>query len=100
MSANDKQVAGQHYKNKAIQTWDYIASNNIPYLEGNIIKYVSRWRDKGGVEDLHKAMHYLEKLIDTEKAASPHTFATRPTQSGTCGIASGTLPNYPLGNRI
>ena len=55
-SANQIQVAGTHYKNKAIQPWDYIISNNIGYLEGNVIKYVSRWRDKGGVDDLKKML--------------------------------------------
>lgn len=68
MSANDKQVAGTHYQ-KPIQTWDYIHRNNIPYLEGNIIKYVSRWRDKAGVQDLEKAKHYLEKLIEEASEA-------------------------------
>lgn len=66
-TANDRQVAGDHYKSKAIQPWDYIASNNIGYLEGNVIKYVSRWRDKGGVADLEKARHYLDKLIELQK---------------------------------
>lgn len=66
MSANQNQVGGSHYAMKAIQTWDYIVANNIGYLEGNVIKYVSRWRDKGGVEDLRKAAHYLEKLIEVE----------------------------------
>jgi hypothetical protein len=65
-SANSTQVAGNHYKNKAIQPWDYIVSNNLGYLEGNIVKYVSRWKDKGGVDDLKKAQHYLIKLIETQ----------------------------------
>ena len=67
MSANDKQVGGQHYSVKAIQPWDYITSNNLGYLEGNIVKYVSRWKDKNGVEDLLKAKHYLEKLIELQQ---------------------------------
>ena len=67
MSANDEQVGGTHYKDKSIQPWDYIAANNIGYFEGNIIKYVSRWRSKGGVDDLNKAAHYLEKLIELQK---------------------------------
>ena len=67
VTANDHQVAGDHYKSKAIQPWDYIAGNNIGYLEGNVIKYVSRWRDKGGVADLEKARHYLDKLIELER---------------------------------
>jgi hypothetical protein len=62
--ANSLQVGGSHYKDKAIQPWDYIASNNLGYLEGNVVKYVSRWREKGGLEDLKKAQHYLTKLIE------------------------------------
>ncbi len=62
--ANDIQVAGDHYKSKAIQPWDYIVSNDLGYLEGNVVKYVSRWKDKGGIDDLRKAQHYLAKLIE------------------------------------
>ena len=62
--ANDRQEGGDHYQNKAIQPWDYIISNNIGYLEGNIIKYVSRYKEKHGLEDLKKARHYLDKLIE------------------------------------
>jgi hypothetical protein len=67
--ANEQQVGGAHYAVKAIQPWDYIIANNLGYLEGNVVKYVSRWKDKGGIEDLKKAQHYLQKLIEvTEKA--------------------------------
>lgn len=66
MQANNKQIDGNHYKDKAIQPWDYITSNNLGYLEGNIVKYVSRWKDKGGYADLKKAQHYLEKLLEIE----------------------------------
>ena len=66
MNANDTQTGGTHYQ-IAIQPWDYIAANNIGYFEGNIIKYVSRWQSKGGVDDLNKAAHYLEKLIELQK---------------------------------
>jgi hypothetical protein len=62
--ANDRQEGGDHYQNKAIQPWDYIISNNIGYLEGNVIKYVSRWKEKHGLQDLKKARHYLDKLIE------------------------------------
>lgn len=72
-SANDIQVAGDHYKSQQIQPWDFIAANKIGYFEGNVIKYVARWQVKGGVTDLKKAQHYLTKLIEltekTEKAA-------------------------------
>lgn len=63
-SANQKQVDGNHYKDKAIQPWDYIVGNNMGFLEGCIIKYVSRYQEKNGVRDLEKAKHFLEKLIE------------------------------------
>jgi hypothetical protein len=63
-TADDMQVGGDHYMDKAIQPWDYIIANNLGYLEGNIVKYISRWKDKGGVDDLRKAQHYLAKLIE------------------------------------
>jgi len=64
--ANDIQFGGDHYKRKAIQPWDFIAANNLGYFEGNIVKYISRWRDKNGLNDLLKARHYLDKLIEIE----------------------------------
>ena len=67
MSQNDKQVAGDHYKKLKIQTWDYIWANNLGYMEGNIIKYVTRWKDKGNEKDLLKAKHYLDKLLELVK---------------------------------
>jgi hypothetical protein len=69
MSANETQVGGLHYALKAIQPWNYIAANELGYFEGNIVKYVSRWREKGGVTDLKKARHYLDKLIELESQA-------------------------------
>lgn len=67
--ANQTQHGGDHYKVQPIQPWDYIASNQIGYFEGNVIKYVSRWKKKNGLEDLRKAQHYLQKLIEVEEAA-------------------------------
>jgi hypothetical protein len=66
MTALQTQVAGNHYKNKAIQPVEYIHANGIGYFEGNVIKYVTRWRDKGGLADLEKAKHYIELLIELE----------------------------------
>ena len=62
--ANAVQVGGDHYKTE-IQPWDFIIANDLGYLEGNIIKYVSRYKKKGGMADLLKAQHYLQKLIET-----------------------------------
>ena len=67
MAANDKQVSGTHYKDKDIQPWDYIAANKLGYFEGNVVKHVSRWKGKGGIEDLKKARHYLDKLIELNR---------------------------------
>lgn len=66
MSANDTQVGESHYQKQPIQPWDYIAANGLGFFEGNIVKYVTRWRDKAGIEDLKKARHYLDKLIELE----------------------------------
>lgn len=65
MSANDKQVDGEHYQLE-IQPWDYITLNRLGYLEGNIIKYVTRHKQKNGFKDLEKAKHYIDKLIEVE----------------------------------
>lgn len=64
MSALNDQVSGDHYKDKIIQPVEYIYLNNIGYMEGNVIKYITRWKDKGGVNDLRKAKHYIELLIE------------------------------------
>lgn len=66
-NANAIQVGGDHYKGVS-QTWDYIIEHDLGYLEGNIVKYVTRHKKKGGVQDLKKAMHYLQKLIEVEEA--------------------------------
>lgn len=66
-SALELQVGGTHYKDMAIQPVEFIHANNIGFLEGNVIKYVSRWRNKNGIADLEKAKHYIELLIELEK---------------------------------
>lgn len=67
MTANDQQVGGRHYIDKPFQPWDFIVGNKMGFLEGNIIKYVSRYKEKNGVEDLIKASHYLDKLIEVTR---------------------------------
>ena len=71
MSALNVQVAGDHYKKQAIQPVQYIHANGIGFFEGNVIKYVTRWRDKGGIADLEKAKHYIEMLIELEGKCHP-----------------------------
>jgi len=65
-SARDRQVGGNHYAKMTIQPVDFIEENGLTFLEGNVIKYVVRHRDKNGKQDLEKAMHYLQLLIERE----------------------------------
>lgn len=67
MSANEKQEGGTHYKSLKIQPWDYIAANKLGYFEGCVIKYVTRHEAKAGLEDLKKARHFLDKLIEMKE---------------------------------
>lgn len=66
MSALDTQVSGNHYKDLKIQPVEFIHANGIPHLEACAIKYLCRWRNKNGVQDLEKAKHYIELLIHLE----------------------------------
>ena len=56
----------KHYSRWKIEPVQFMMENDIPYVEGNIIKYIMRWRYKGGLEDLHKAQEYLNILIKNE----------------------------------
>ena len=66
MSKKEKIKHPSHY-NLGIEMWDYAHSHSLNFFEGNIIKYITRWKDKNGVEDLHKAKQYLDKLIELEE---------------------------------
>ena len=66
MSALDTQIGGDHYKNMGIQPVEYILANKMDYLAGNVIKYISRYRLKGGATDVLKAMHYCQMILDSE----------------------------------
>ena len=69
--ALDIQVAGNHYKDMKIQPIEYIHANNLPYCEANVVKYISRWRNKNGVQDLLKVKHYVDLLIQLEGLSAP-----------------------------
>ncbi len=64
---NADRVKNPKHYTKGIETWDFIASKEMSFMEGNIVKYVSRWKQKNGIEDLKKAKQYLDKLIDIEE---------------------------------
>ena len=64
MSALDEQIGGSHYRAGGIQPVQYIEANGLGFCEGNVIKYVTRHAVKGGAEDLRKARHYIDLLLE------------------------------------
>jgi Protein of unknwon function (DUF3310) len=64
MGANERQIGGLHYKTE-YEHWDLAVVVQLPYLEGCATKYVSRWRKKDGLQDLEKALHYHDKILET-----------------------------------
>jgi len=65
------QVGGGHYKGLAIQPVEYIHANELGYIEGCVVKYISRWRAKGGIQDLEKIKHFCDLLIQLETEGVP-----------------------------
>jgi hypothetical protein len=66
MKILDNQVGGDHYLKKKIQPIEYIMANKLDFCEGNIVKYITRWRDKGGIESLRKIKQYVDFIIQEE----------------------------------
>ena len=69
MSAKENQIGGNHYKDMKIQPIEFIHANGIPFIEGSIIKYVCRHRNKNRKQDLEKAKHFIDLLIELEYGA-------------------------------
>lgn len=84
------QVGGSHYKDFVIQPVEFIFKNSIPFIEGCIIKYICRWRAKGGVQDLLKVRHYIDMLIELENGQPGRQVeeATEASQSHCQGLIS------------
>lgn len=82
MVANEIQIGGDHYKGD-YQHWDWCVDINLGYLESAATKYISRWREKGGVQDLNKASHYLAKALEVklEGRYRNHSFHNANTPS-------------------
>ena len=78
--ANDRQVGGKHYRTGGDQHWDIVDRFDVPYLEGVASKYPLRWREKGGVEDLEKTLHYIDKIL--ERPDSDSRWSRRPQIPG------------------
>jgi hypothetical protein len=64
MDSLKEQVAGDHYKKLKIQPIEYIVANELGFIEGNIVKYATRHKDKGGIQDVNKIIHYAQLLKD------------------------------------
>lgn len=89
-SAFHTQVAGNHYKNMVIQPIEFITRNGIPFIEGCVIKRVCRWRSKDGVQDLRKAIHELQLLIEmTENPVMSEATANKITAVRQAALDAG-----------
>ncbi len=75
-SAKKKQVGGSHYKDMGIQPIDFITANSIPYREANAIKYIARHKRKNGRQDIEKAIHYLEMILEEYTTPEPYVQTT------------------------
>ena len=73
MSAYDKQIGGSHYKDMTIQPSEFINKNNLPFAEGNAIKYICRHKHKGERQDLEKAKHYIDMILERDYPLIPMT---------------------------
>jgi len=68
MKATDTQEGGTHYKDMAIQPIQFIHANNLDFLQGNVIKYVTRHKAKNGAADIRKALHYCQLILELQYA--------------------------------
>ncbi len=91
-NANSRQVGGQHYQSE-VQHWDYVAASGLDYFQGQITKYVYRWRKKNGIEDLKKAMHFLEKYLEVRMSYPRRSFCD-------CSSCKENLDTFISANRV
>lgn len=84
MKANNSQVGGAHYRTE-IQHWDYVVANELDYFQGQITKYVTRWKKKNGIQDLKKAQHFLTKYIELAEK-----------EECNCGYPMAHTPGCPM----
>lgn len=86
MKTLETQIGGNHYEDMKIQPIEFILENNLDFLQGNILKYICRYKSKNGLQDLLKARHYLDILIEHEQ---------RRTKSGDSEAGSGVSNTIP-----
>ena len=96
MSSYDKQVGGDHYQNMKIQPAEFINKNEMKFAEGNAIKYICRHINKGGKQDLEKAKHYIDMIIERDygdETYKSQTFASSIMEGNDTPTEHGTLPD-------
>ena len=67
-----QQIGGEHYRQGDVQPIEYIHANDMDFFSGNVVKYITRWKYKNGLEDLKKARHYIDMLIEMEQTNGNH----------------------------
>ena len=72
LKATEQQIGGDHYKSFVVQLAKFCHWNGIPKLEGDVIYYICRWRLKNGLQDLEKARHTIDLIIQQEKELQEH----------------------------
>lgn len=92
-TANERQVGGSHYREAGkIQHWDVAALLDLDYYQGQITKYVCRWKRKGGLQDLEKARHFLDKYIELERSVVEGVHLVEDTEHGVSCLCGSTAP--------
>ncbi len=91
MKAHDKQVGGQHYKTLPIQPIDYIRKNGLGWFEGNIVKCITRHKQKGQIEDIKKVIHYAELILEEYDNGPVDNATTSNSSTDSAGPAQGEL---------
>lgn len=94
-TANDRQVGGTHYKTGGEEHWDRVQRLKLDYFQGQITKYVERWKLKNGVEDLKKARHFLDKYIEINEKVYPQSLAGAPWAPVGDAVNLVKTRNYP-----
>lgn len=92
MSSLNRQEGGDHYKKYAIEPVEFCHRNGLTWCQANVVKYAVRFRDKGGLEDLKKARHYLDMLVEFEYGGWDEKKAEPDSQ-----LATPSVPTLPTG---
>jgi hypothetical protein len=73
----ERQIGGKHYKSFQIQPYEFISKNNLSFFQGNVVKYVCRYLNKNGIEDLEKIIHYCQLEIKKIKDVKNNVFNSK-----------------------